>query len=261
LGTTEQPKSTPTNISMNHRSFGHHWTAKIYTYKYQHEPAVQWCPNDPWFILIFLGVDFGCSVVSKWYVVHYTCRKCWSCSVDKRRQLYTAFCLSYFPFFTCIFFYINYDRHYNETQHTCSLSQSKEMYLIPWMILETEIVFLVKFTPTTISMDHISFGHHNNSNKMLYRVVFSCQQNRINTFYKCIEFQVNSFDSYWEILIMLKQYPKFPQHTCSLSQSKEMYLIPWMILETEIVFLVKSTPKTISMDHRSLMICGPCWYL
>ena len=38
----------------------------------------------------------------------------------------------------------------------------------------------------------------NNSNKMLDRVVFSCQQNGVNTFYKCIEFQVNSFDSYWE---------------------------------------------------------------
>jgi hypothetical protein len=49
----------------------------------------------------------------------------------------------------------------------------------------------------------------NNSNKMLDRVVFSCQQNGVNTFYKCIEFQVNSFDSYLEILIILKQYPKF----------------------------------------------------
>ena len=37
----------------------------------------------------------------------------------------------------------------------------------------------------------------NNSNKMLDRVVFSCQQNRVNTFHKCIELQVNSFDSYW----------------------------------------------------------------
>jgi hypothetical protein len=36
----------------------------------------------------------------------------------------------------------------------------------------------------------------NNSNKMLDRVLFSCQQNGVNTFYKCIEFQVNSFDSY-----------------------------------------------------------------
>jgi hypothetical protein len=40
---------------------------------------------------------------------------------------------------------------------------------------------------------------------MLDRVVFSCQQNGVNTFYKCIEFQVNSFDSYWEILIILKK--------------------------------------------------------
>jgi hypothetical protein len=42
------------------------------------------------------------------------------------------------------------------------------------------------------------------SNKMLGGVVFSCQQIGVNTFYKCIEFQVNSFDSYWEILIILK---------------------------------------------------------
>ena len=44
---------------------------------------------------------------------------------------------------------------------------------------------------------------------MLDGVVFSCQQIGVNTFYKCIEFQVNSFDSYWEILILLKKYPKF----------------------------------------------------
>ena len=36
---------------------------------------------------------------------------------------------------------------------------------------------------------------------MLDGVVFSCQQIGVNTVYKCIEFQVNSFDSYWEILI------------------------------------------------------------
>ena len=40
---------------------------------------------------------------------------------------------------------------------------------------------------------------------MLGGVVFSCQQIGVNTFYKRIEFQVNSFDSYWEILIMLKK--------------------------------------------------------
>ena len=32
---------------------------------------------------------------------------------------------------------------------------------------------------------------------MVDRVVFSCQQNGFNTFHKCIELQVNSFDSYW----------------------------------------------------------------
>ena len=42
---------------------------------------------------------------------------------------------------------------------------------------------------------------------MLDGVVFSCQQIGVNTFHKCIEFQVNSFDSYWEILIILKKYP------------------------------------------------------
>jgi hypothetical protein len=43
--------------------------------------------------------------------------------------------------------------------------------------------------------------------KMLNGVVLSCQQIGVNTFYKCIEFQVNSFDSYWEILIILTKYP------------------------------------------------------
>ena len=40
---------------------------------------------------------------------------------------------------------------------------------------------------------------------MLDGVVFSCQQIGVNTFYKFIEFQVNSFDIYCEILIILKK--------------------------------------------------------
>ena len=54
---------------------------------------------------------------------------------------------------------------------------------------------------------------------MLDRTVFSCQQNGVNTFYKCIEFQVNSFDSYWEILIILKQYPKF---LCTMLKQRQI---------------------------------------
>jgi hypothetical protein len=38
-------------------------------------------------------------------------------------------------------------------------------------------------------------------------ILLTCQQIGVNTFYKCIEFQVNSFDIYWEILILLKKYP------------------------------------------------------
>jgi hypothetical protein len=56
---------------------------------------------------------------------------------------------------------------------------------------------------------------------MLDGVVFSCQQIGVNTFYKCIEFQVNSFDSYWEILIILKKYPKFP---CTMSKQGQITL-------------------------------------
>jgi hypothetical protein len=48
---------------------------------------------------------------------------------------------------------------------------------------------------------------------MLDGVVFSSQQIGVNTFYKCIEFQVNSFDSYWEILIILKQFSMFYAET------------------------------------------------
>jgi hypothetical protein len=36
----------------------------------------------------------------------------------------------------------------------------------------------------------------NSSNKIPDGVVFSCQQIGVNPFFKCIEFQVNSFDSY-----------------------------------------------------------------
>ena len=39
---------------------------------------------------------------------------------------------------------------------------------------------------------------------MLDRVVFSCRKCWLRSVDKCIEFQVNSFDSYWEILIILK---------------------------------------------------------
>jgi hypothetical protein len=38
-------------------------------------------------------------------------------------------------------------------------------------------------------------------------ILLTCQQIGVNTFYKCIELQVNNFDSYWEILIILKKYP------------------------------------------------------
>ena len=61
----------------------------------------------------------------------------------------------------------------------------------------------------------------NNSNKMLGGVVFSCQQIGVNTFYKRIEFQVNSFDSYWEILIILKKYPQF---LCTMSKQGQITL-------------------------------------
>ena len=57
------------------------------------------------------------------------------------------------------------------------------------------IIIIIRNGAKTISLQTL-FGRLNNSNKMLDRVVFSCQQNGVNTFYKCIEFQVNSFDSY-----------------------------------------------------------------
>ena len=59
---------------------------------------------------------------------------------------------------------------------------------------------------------------------MLDGVVFSCQQIGVNTFYKYIEFQVNSFDSYWEILIILKKISLISMYyvktraDCSLKQ-------------------------------------------
>ena len=74
-----------------------------------------------------------------------------------------------------------------------------------------EIVFLA----------HSKLKRGYNSNKMLGGVVFSCQQIGFNTFYKCIEIQVNSFDSYWGILIILKKYPKF---LCTMSKQEQITL-------------------------------------
>jgi hypothetical protein len=84
--------------------------------------------------------------------------------------------------------------------------------LMPIIVYIEKIVFLEK---------NASKKKGNNSNKILDRVVFSCQQNGVNTFYKCIEFQVKSFDSYWEILIILKQYPKF---LCTMSKQGQITL-------------------------------------
>jgi hypothetical protein len=101
-----------------------------------------------------------------------------------------------FPLFDLAFlqkiqFLNNYDRHWNQTRHTCSLSNGE-----PITIRQVTLWFVY---PELSAL----------ANKMLDGVVFSCQQIGVNTFYKCIEFQVNRFDSYWEILIILKQYPKF----------------------------------------------------
>jgi hypothetical protein len=80
-----------------------------------------------------------------------------------------------------------------ETWNTCLLSKEDpittrhDLYIQSYLPLfrqyiEISDIFLVKR------------GY--NSNKVLYGVVFSCQQIGVNTFYRCIEFQVNSFDSY-----------------------------------------------------------------
>ena len=55
-------------------------------------------------------------------------------------------------------------------------------------------------------------------------VVFSCQQIGVNTFYKCIEFQVNSFDSYWEILIILKKNTPNFYVQCTMSKQGQITL-------------------------------------
>ena len=52
-------------------------------------------------------------------------------------------------------------------------------------------------------------------------ILLTCQQIGVNTFYKCNEFQVNIFDSYWEILIMQKKYPKF---LCTMSKQGQITL-------------------------------------
>ena len=59
--------------------------------------------------------------------------------------------------------------------------------LMPIIVYIEKIVFLEK---------KMQVKKGNNSNKMLDGFVFSCQQIGVNTFYKCIKFQVNSFYSY-----------------------------------------------------------------
>ena len=97
------------------------------------------------------------------------------------------------------------------------LVQAKEMYLIPWMILETEIVFLVKSTPTTISMDHRSFGHN------------------------------------WTAKVYTYKYQHGPQIIwASLnSQSLHLQISAWTTDHLGTTEQPKSTPTNISMDHRS----------
>jgi hypothetical protein len=98
------------------------------------------------------------------------------------------------------------------------LVQAKEIYLIPWMILESEIFFVVKSTPTTtISMDHRSFGH------------------------------------YWTAKVYTYRYWHGPQIIwASLnSQSLHLQISAWTTDHLVTTEQPKSTPTNISMDHRS----------
>jgi hypothetical protein len=87
------------------------------------------------------------------------------------------------------------------TYNPLLLPQNKNIFILYFYFICTKIVLQEKIIPLWL---YLPILQGNNSNKLLDRVVFSCQQNGVNTFYKRIEFQVNSFDSYWEILIIQK---------------------------------------------------------
>jgi hypothetical protein len=55
-------------------------------------------------------------------------------------------------------------------------------------------------------LGRLSFLSESISQKLSKVSIWNLEYLFTNTFYKCIEFQLNSFDSYWEILIILKQY-------------------------------------------------------
>jgi hypothetical protein len=69
-------------------------------------------------------------------------------------------------------------------------------------------IFLTRAPPTGAGRSTFSYLILNCKQFTKLYILLTCQQIGVNTFYKCIEFQVNSFDSYWEILIILKKYPK-----------------------------------------------------
>jgi hypothetical protein len=100
--------------------------------------------------------------------VHYTCRKCWPQSVDKLEVCITL-------------------------QIACSLitDTKKSSIQHPWAVLLfnywfTCLLEIKFFIISSISLNCKQFAK-------LY-ILLICQQIAVNTFYKCNEFPVNSFD-------------------------------------------------------------------
>ena len=83
------------------------------------------------------------------------------------------------------------------------------------------VTFKTRAPPTGAGRSTFSYPILNCKPFTKLYILLTCQQIGVNTFYKCIEFQVNSFDSYWEILIILKKYPRF---LCTMSKQGQITL-------------------------------------
>ena len=90
------------------------------------------------------------------------------------------------------------------------LFQSKQMIVIKVIYSLVDVITgITRAPPTCAGRSTFSYLILNCKQFTKLYILLTSQQIGVNTFYKCSEFQVNSFDSYWEILIILKKYPKF----------------------------------------------------
>ena len=102
------------------------------------------------------------------------------------------------------------------------LFQSKQMIIKKVIYSSVDVITgITRAPPTGAGRSTFSYLIVNCKQFAKLYILLTCQQIGVNTFYKCSEFQVNSFDSYREILIILKKYPKF---LCTMSKQGQITL-------------------------------------